>query len=51
MPNAPRPPPPVAQVQPPLGYTDIDKFERRNNNNVERMINTDMERVMRMMTK
>ena len=49
--NAPRPPPPIAQVQPPPGYTDIDKFERRVNNNVERMINANMERMIRMMTE
>jgi len=51
VPNAPRPPPPVAQVQPPLGYTDIDKLERRINNNVEGMINVNMERMMRMITE
>jgi len=53
IPNAPPPPlpPPTAQVQPPLGYTDTDKLERRINNNVERMINTNMERMMRMMTE
>ena len=50
-PNASRPPPPVAQVQPPPGYTDIDKLERRINNNVERMINANMEKMMRMMTE
>ena len=50
-PNAPRPPPPVAQVQPPPGYTDIDKIERRINKNVERMINANMEIMMRMTTE
>jgi len=50
VPNAPKPLPPIAQVQPPLGYTDIDKLERRINNNVERMINANIERMMRMMT-
>jgi len=40
--NAPRPPPPVAQVQTPLGYTDLDKTERRISN-VERMINANIE--------
>jgi len=29
VPNAPKPPPPIAQVQPPRGYNDIDKLERR----------------------
>ena len=51
VPHAPKPPPPIAQVQPPLGYTDIDKLEKRINNNVERMINANMERMMRMMTE
>jgi len=51
VPNAPRPPPPVSQVQPPPGYSDIDKMKRRIKNNVERMINANMERMMRMMTK
>ena len=27
VPNAPRPPPPIAQVQPPPGYTDIEKWK------------------------
>ena len=49
--NAPRAPPPIAQVQPPPGYTDIDKLERRINNNVERMINVNMERMIRIMTE
>jgi len=44
LPNAPRPPPPVAQIQPPPGYTDIDKIERRLNNNMERMVNANMEK-------
>ena len=39
MPNAPRPPPPIAQVQTPPNYTDIDKLERGINNHVQRMIN------------
>ena len=51
VPNAPRPPFPTAQVQPPLDYTDIDKLERRINNNVERMINANMERMMTIMTE
>ena len=51
MTNAPRPPPPIAQVQPLPGYTNIDKLERRINNNVERMINTNVEGMMRMMTE
>jgi len=51
VPNAPRPPPPVFQVQPSPSYTDIDKIERGNNSNVERMINANMERMMRMMTE
>ena len=50
VPNAPRPPSPVAQVQPPPGYTNIDKIEMRINSNVERMINANMERMMRIMT-
>ena len=49
MPNAPRPPPSIAQVQSPPGYTDIDELERRINNNLDRMINANMERIMRMM--
>jgi len=51
VPNAPRPPPPIAQVQPPPDYTDIDKLEMRINKNVERMINANMEIMMRMTTK
>jgi len=51
VPNAPRPTPPIVQVQPSPGYTDIDKLERRINNNMERMINANMERIMRMMTE
>jgi len=49
--GAPRPPTPVAQVQPSAGYSDIDKIERRINNNVERMINGNMRRMIRMMTE
>jgi len=49
--NAPSSPPPIAQVLPPSGYTDIDKLERIINNNVERLITANMERMMRMMTK
>jgi len=49
--NALRPPPLGAQVQPPPGYTGIDKIERRINNNAERMINANMERMMTMMTE
>jgi len=48
-PNAPRPLPPIAQVQLPPGYTNIDNLERRINHNVERMINANIERMMRMM--
>ena len=44
LPNAPRPPPPVAQIQPPPGYTNMDKIERRLNNNMERMVNANMEK-------
>ena len=51
MPNATRPPPPVAQAQPPPGYADIDRMERRINSNVERMISANMEKMMRMMTE
>ena len=51
MPNAHRPPPSVAQTQPPPGYTDIDGMERRINSNVERMISANMEKMMRMMTE
>ena len=51
MPNAPRPPPPVAQVQPPFGCTYIDKVESKTNSNMERMINANMESMMRMMTE
>ena len=53
-PNAPRPPLPVAQMQPPPSYTELDKFEWRINNNIERMINANnahMERMMRMITE
>jgi len=42
--NAPRPPAPVAHVQPPPGYIDIDKIQRRLNNNMERMMNANMEK-------
>ena len=48
MPNAPKPSPPIALIQHPFGYTDIDKIEIRINNNVERMINANMEKMMRM---
>jgi len=51
VPNAPRPLPPVAQAQPPPGYTDIDRMERRINGNVERMISANMEKMMRMMNE
>jgi len=51
VPNAPRPPPSMTQVQFPPRYTDIDKLERRINNNVEIMINSNMDRMMRMMTE
>ena len=51
VPNVPRPPPPILQVQPPPSYTDIDKLERKINNNVQRMINANMERMTRMMTE
>jgi len=49
VPNAPRHPPPVAQVQPPPGYIDIDKIEGRINDDSKRMINANIERMMRMM--
>jgi len=51
VPNAPRPPPPEAQVQPLHGYTDIDKIERKINSNMERMINAHMKRMMRIMAQ
>ena len=51
VPNAPIPPPPIDQVQPPPGYTNIDKLGRKINNNVERMINANKERMMRMVTE
>jgi len=51
MPNASRPPPPIAQVRPPSDYTDIDKIKRIIHNNMERMINASMERMVRIMTK
>lgn len=51
MPSAPIPPPPVAQVQRPHGYTDIKKIEARINNNMERMVNINMKKMMRMMTE
>ena len=51
VPNTPRPPPPVAQAQPPASYTDIDRMKRRINSNVERMISANMEKMMRMMTE
>ena len=51
MPNAPRPPPLIAQAQPPPRYTDFDKMERRINSNMETMISADMEKMMRMMTE
>jgi len=44
IPNAPKPPPPATQVQPLPSYTDIDKIERRLNNNMERMMNANMEK-------
>jgi len=44
IPNAPKPPSLVAQVQPSRGYTDIEKIERRLDNNMERMINANMEK-------
>jgi len=51
VPNAPRPPPPIALIQPAPGYIDINKLERTINNNGERMINGNMKRMMRMMTE
>ena len=51
VPNASRTPPPVAQVQPPPGYSNINKIERRINANVKRMVNANMKKMMRMMTK
>jgi len=44
VPNALRP-------QPAPGYTDIDKLERRIDNNVERMINSNIKRIMGMMNE
>jgi len=49
VPNIPRPPPPVPQIQILPGYTDINKTERRINSNIERVINANMERMMRIM--
>jgi len=52
LPNALIPPPhPVAQIQPPPGYTDIDKIERRLNNHMERMVNANMEKMMGIITE
>jgi len=51
VPNTPRPLPPVAQAQPPPGYTDIDIMERRINSNVERMISANIEKIVRMITE
>ena len=44
IPNAPRPPPPAAQIQPPPSYINIDKIKRRLNNNMERMMNNNREK-------
>ena len=49
MPSALGPLPPIAQVRPLYGYTDIGKIERRINTNTERMINANMKKVMRIM--
>jgi len=50
MPNAPRPSPPlVAHIQPHLGYTDIDKNKRKLNNNMDRMVNANIEKMIRVM--
>jgi len=51
MPSAPRPPLFASKIQHPLGYTDVDKIERRINNNLDGMTNTDIEKMMRMMTE
>ena len=49
--SAPRPLPPTVKVQPLLSYADIDMIERRVNSNVKTVINADMEKMKRMMTK
>ena len=49
--NAPKPLPPVTQVQPSPDYTDINKIERIINNNIERMINANMKKMITMMTE
>jgi len=51
VPNAPKPLPPVTQVQPSPDYTDINKIERIINNNIERMINANMKKMITMMTE
>ena len=48
MPNAPKAPPPIAQVQPRPSCTDIDKIKRRIHGNIKRMINANIEKMMRM---
>ena len=47
MPSAARPPPPIAQIQRPPSYIDIDKIKRRINSNAKRMIDVNMEKMMR----
>jgi len=44
LPNAPRPTPHVAPIQPPPYSTEIAKIERRYNNNMERIVNGNMEK-------
>jgi len=51
LPNTLRSPPPVTQIQPTPGYTDIDKIERRLNSSIERMVNANIKKMMRMMTE
>ena len=48
-PNAPRHLLSTAQAQPPPSYIDINKIERKINNIMEMMINTNMKKMMIMM--
>jgi len=53
IPNAPRqpvhPPPiaPIAQSQPTLGYSELNKYERRIKNDMKRMLRENNERMLR----
>jgi len=51
VPNASRPPPPIAQALSSPDYTDIDRMKRRINSNVERMVSANMKKMMRMITE